>query len=109
MWHRNIEATEATREAAGRAKRAREALAEKRKKAREEQQPQPKALATSVKDRLVKSIPKLQAVLTKIATVVAEAGAEDMKKNIPERQLFLQQAHKEALAPYFELTKCKRS
>ena len=53
----------------------------------EERQPQPKALATSVKDRLVKSIPKLQAVLTKIATVVAEAGAEDMKKNIPERQL----------------------
>ena len=29
--------------------------------------------------------------------------------NIPERQLFLQQAHKEALAPYFELTKCKYS
>ena len=25
--------------------------------------------------------------------------------NIPERQLFLQQANKEALAPYFELTK----
>jgi len=29
--------------------------------------------------------------------------------NIPERQLFLQQAHKEALAPYFELTKSVRS
>merc|ERR1712020_306597 len=29
--------------------------------------------------------------------------------NIPERQLFLQKAHKEALAPYFELTKSVRS
>merc|ERR1711994_839013 len=29
--------------------------------------------------------------------------------NIPERQLFLQQANKEALAPYFELTKAVRS
>ena len=27
--------------------------------------------------------------------------------NIPERQLFLQPANKEALAPYFELTKGK--
>ena len=46
-----------------------------------------KALSCSVKTRLVKSIPKLQGVLTSLATVVAESSADDMKENIPEEQL----------------------
>ena len=46
-----------------------------------------KALSCSVKTRLVKSIPKLQGVLTSLATVVAESYADDMKENIPEEQL----------------------
>ena len=85
---RRIEGEETVRpKAKAKGKAKAKAKAEKPEGPGEEQQPQPKALSASVKERLVKSIPKLQAVLTNIATVVAEASAEDMKDNLPPKCL----------------------
>ena len=62
---------------------------------------------TEALDYLVKSLRKAPSSAVGFRQTVEKlrVTVELLLGNIPERQLFLQQANKEALAPYFELTK----
>ena len=62
---------------------------------------------TEALDYLVKSLRKAPSSAIGFRQTVEKlrVTVELLLGNIPERQLFLQQANKEALAPYFELTK----
>ena len=62
---------------------------------------------TEALDYLVKSLRKAPGSAVGFRQTVEKlrVTVELLLGNIPERQLFLQQANKEALAPYFELTK----
>jgi 26S proteasome regulatory subunit N3 len=66
---------------------------------------------TEALDYLVKSLRKAPSSAIGFRQTVEKlrVTVELLLGNIPERQLFLQQANKEALAPYFELTKAVRS
>ena len=61
---------------------------------------------TEALDYLVKSLRKAPSSAIGFRQTVEKlrVTVELLLGNIPERQLFLQQANKEALAPYFELT-----
>ena len=64
---------------------------------------------TEAEKHLVQSIRKAPSSAVGFRQTVEKlrVTVELLLGNIPERQLFLQQADKEALKPYFELTKCK--